>query len=67
MKEQGVTQRPGPNSMATNEGGFTDLLGGSRAVAFNEFGLRSPWWSATEGLTDPYFCQLLQKWQFQFA
>jgi uncharacterized protein (TIGR02145 family) len=53
MKSVGTTRWTTPNTLATNESGFTGLPGGSRDTngAFYDVGLEGFWWSSSEGGT----------------
>ena len=49
LKETGTTHWQGPNTDATNEGGFTALPGGGRSGngLYNFIGTGSRWWTST--------------------
>jgi len=61
LKEEGTSHWYTPNEGATNETGFTALLGGSRTSTgdFNYIGFDGDWWSATEDDTNYAWSRLM--------
>lgn len=63
LKEADTIHWDSPNTGATNETGFTALLGGSVTNLSECFGLGSygGWWSATEPYAEQYaWCRILE-------
>jgi uncharacterized protein (TIGR02145 family) len=48
LKETGTIHWLSPNTVATNESGFTGLPGGMRTSDFDYIGIEGVWWSSTE-------------------